>query len=158
MSPFDAFRAGLPGPDALHEGLIGQGAVIDGPFGPRPLIYADYVASGRAHRAVEAFAMDEVLPWYANSHTEASHCGGAMTRLRRAARSEVLRCVGGGADHAGRRDLPAEYGGGLDPGGVGDPRGPDRGSRGDRRGRAGGEPFLSARGRLEPVVRGHRPF
>ena len=100
ISPFARFRAGLPGIRRLHHGVIGRDAVIDGPFGPRPMIYADYVASGRAHEAVERFIMAEVLPWYANSHTEASHCGGRMTRLRKAARAEILACVNGGPDHA----------------------------------------------------------
>ncbi|WP_221931983.1 aminotransferase class V-fold PLP-dependent enzyme [Paracoccus sp. M683] len=100
MDFFQRFRAGLGGIEALHEGVIGRDAVIEGPFGARRMIYADYVASGRALRQVEAFVMEEVLPWYANSHTEASHCGGVMTRLRRGARAEILRCLGGGADHA----------------------------------------------------------
>lgn len=101
MDIFDRFRAGLGGIDSLHQGVIGGDAVIEGPFGPRRMIYADYVASGRALRQVESAIMEDVLPWYANSHTEASHCGGMMTRMRRAARAEILRCVGGAAeDHA----------------------------------------------------------
>ncbi|MBU3030911.1 aminotransferase class V-fold PLP-dependent enzyme [Paracoccus marinaquae] len=100
MNFFDTFRVRLGGIEALHDGLIGHDAVIDGPFGPRRMIYADYVASGRALRQVETAIMEEVLPWYANSHTEASHCGGMMTRLRRAARAEILRCTGGGPEHA----------------------------------------------------------
>ncbi|MDX5360690.1 MAG: aminotransferase class V-fold PLP-dependent enzyme, partial [Alphaproteobacteria bacterium] len=70
----------------------------EGPFGPRPLLYADYVASGRALRQVETFVMEEVLPWYANSHTEASHCGMTMTRKREAARRVVARAVNASAD------------------------------------------------------------
>lgn len=100
MTEFDHFRASLPAPDALHEGLIGNAAVIDGPFGPRRMIYADYVASGRAHRAIEQFVLDKVLPWYANSHTRSSHCGQVITRLRDAARAEILRCTSGGPEHA----------------------------------------------------------
>ena len=82
MNPLDAFRARIAAMSLkqLHDAIIGHDAVIDGPFGPRPMIYADYVASGRALRPVEEFVMAEVLPWYANSHTEASHCGGTMTR------------------------------------------------------------------------------
>ena len=98
---FARFRASLPAdPAALHDGLIGHGIPVDGPFGPHPLVYADYVASGRALRQVEGFVMDNVLPWYANSHTEASACGGAMTRMRRAARADILRCLNGTDDHA----------------------------------------------------------
>jgi selenocysteine lyase/cysteine desulfurase len=100
MDFFARFRSGLGDPEQLHRGIIGHDAVIEGPFGPRRMIYADYVASGRALRQVETAIMEDVLPWYANSHTEASHCGGMMTRLRRAARAEILRCVNGGPDHA----------------------------------------------------------
>ena len=99
MTFFDQFRRSIDF-QTLHDGIIGAGATIDGPFGTKPLIYADYVASGRALRQVETAIMDHVLPWYANSHTEASHCGGVMTRLRREARAEILRCMKGGPEHA----------------------------------------------------------
>lgn len=100
MTVFDMFRASLPAPDALHEGLIGNDAMIDGPFGTHRMIYADYVASGRAHRAIEGFVMEQVLPWYANSHTRSSHCGRIITGLRDQARAEILRCTQGGPEHA----------------------------------------------------------
>ena len=82
--------------------MIGDGAEIDGPFGPKPLIYADYVASGRALFPVENFIMQSVLPYYANSHTEASYCGAFCTRLRAEARAEIARMGRGGARLFGR--------------------------------------------------------
>ena len=102
MSPFDSYLALLGDDplDAVHRGLIGRDAVIAGPFGPRRMIYADYIASGRALRPIEEWVMEHVLPWYANSHTEASHCGGTMTRMRRAARAAIAGCVGAGPEHA----------------------------------------------------------
>lgn len=100
MDFFKNFRLRVSDLGALQEGLIGKGRVLNGPFGPRKMIYADYVASGRALRQVEETIMEDVLPWYANSHTEASHCGATMTTLRRAARAEILRCTGGGEEHA----------------------------------------------------------
>lgn len=95
---FDSYLSRLS--TTLHDQLIGHDAVIHGPFGPRRMIYADYIASGRALRPLEEWVMDNVLPWYANSHTEASHCGGAMTRMRRAARAAIADCVGAGPEHA----------------------------------------------------------
>ncbi|WP_300586875.1 aminotransferase class V-fold PLP-dependent enzyme [Marivita sp.] len=83
--------------DWISAGLIGDGIEIDGPFGPKPLVYADYVASGRALDQVEDFIRHNVLPYYANSHTQASYCGSYVTRLREAARSEVARMTGAGA-------------------------------------------------------------
>ncbi|MDZ4134579.1 MAG: aminotransferase class V-fold PLP-dependent enzyme, partial [Paracoccaceae bacterium] len=93
--------AALRHPDlaaALCAGQIGENRLIDGPYGPKPLIYADHVASGRALRQVETFIAEEVLPFYANSHTQASFCGGYITRLREAARGHIARIVQAGAD------------------------------------------------------------
>ena len=84
----------------LRHGLVGNDAVVEGPFGAKPLVYADYVASGRAVMQVERFILERVLPYYANSHTEASYCGGLMTRLRRDARATIEACCGATAEHA----------------------------------------------------------
>ena len=59
----------------LRAGLIGEGTEIPTPFGMKRLVYADYTASGRPLRQVEDFIAEHVLPYYANSHTEASYCG-----------------------------------------------------------------------------------
>jgi selenocysteine lyase/cysteine desulfurase len=103
QGPLHDFRQGLIDGDVVSElrtGLIGKTATIEGPYGVKQLLYADYVASGRALLQIERFILDEVLPYYANSHTEASHCGGFMTRLRREARASIAQCCGAGAEHA----------------------------------------------------------
>ena len=82
----------------LAQTLIGEGVMIPGLNGDVPLVYADYVASGRAMRPVEAFISEKLLPFYANSHTEASYCGQYVTRLRRDARAEIARLTGAGDD------------------------------------------------------------
>lgn len=101
MRPLEAFRQSLQRDDIvgwIRSGLIGDGIEIDGPFGPKTLVYADYVASGRALEQVEDFIRHNVLPYYANSHTQASYCGAYITRLREDARTEVARLVGAGPD------------------------------------------------------------
>lgn len=101
MTTLDAFRQTLAQPDvldALRRGLIGDGMEIETPFGIQRLLYADYVASGRALCQVEDFVTRSVLPYYANSHTEASFCGEAMTRMRAAARAVIAQAVGAGPD------------------------------------------------------------
>ena len=85
---------------SLQAGVIGDGVMIPGLDGDVPLVYADYVASGRALRQVEDFVTTQVLPFYANSHTEASYCGSYVTRMRREARSEIARVVGATQDDA----------------------------------------------------------
>ena len=57
----DHFKASLGTPDlvgCLRAGLIGEGASISGPLGEREMIYADYVASGRALRQIEDFVLE----------------------------------------------------------------------------------------------------
>lgn len=73
---------------------------IEGPFGPRPLVYADYVASGRALDFVEEAVREKVLPFYGNTHTETSFTGRETTRLREKARAAAKRAVGAGERHA----------------------------------------------------------
>ncbi|MDV7143302.1 aminotransferase class V-fold PLP-dependent enzyme [Tropicimonas sp. TH_r6] len=101
--PLESFKASLQTDDAiaaLRAGLIGEGVEIPGLDGPVRLVYADYVASGRALRQVEDFVAEQVLPYYANSHTEASWCGSYMTRLRAEARAEIARLTRAGEDCA----------------------------------------------------------
>ncbi len=94
LSKFRAEIEAATHTNSLRDGLIGENALIPGLHGDVPLVYADYVASGRALRQVENFVAEHVLPYYANSHTEASYCGSYMTRLRREAREEIARIVG----------------------------------------------------------------
>src|SRR4051812_16526474 len=94
---------GLPDDDAelfraLREAIIGEGAVLEGPYGPRLGVYLDYAASGRAVTFIEDYVRDEVLPYYANTHTEASGFGERTTALREEARRSVGAAVGAGPD------------------------------------------------------------
>ena len=84
--------------ETIRASVIGDDTVLDGPFGGRRLVYADYAASGRALGFVEDFIRDEVLPLYANTHTEVSATGRRMTALREEARRLIHRSVGGGPD------------------------------------------------------------
>jgi selenocysteine lyase/cysteine desulfurase len=79
----------------IRESVIGDDQLMWGPYGPRRVTYADYIASGRALTFVEDFIRDVVLPRYANTHTESSGTGLQTTRLREDARELIRRSVGG---------------------------------------------------------------
>ena len=88
----------LPLMERIRRGIIGEGEVMDGPFGPRRVTYADYTASGRSLDFIEDFIREQVLPRYANTHTESSGTGLATTRLREDARRIIRDAVGGTVD------------------------------------------------------------
>ncbi len=84
----------------IRESVIGRNDVVDGPFGPRRVTYADYTASGRSLTFIEDYIRDQVLPLYANTHTESSGTGLQTTRFREEARSIIRRCVRANDEHA----------------------------------------------------------
>ncbi len=81
----------------FREQIIGIDAEIDTPDGRKPLVYADWVASGRMYGPIER-RMEELAPFVGNTHTETSHCGTLMTRLYHAAQHKIKAHVGAGPD------------------------------------------------------------
>src|SRR5215469_15377605 len=80
--------------ERIRRGIIGEGELMAGPFGPRRVTYADYTASGRSLDFLEDFLRDAVLPLYANTHTESSGTGLQTSRLRESARQLIHAAVG----------------------------------------------------------------
>ena len=79
----------------IRENVIGERRGIETAFGTKPLVYADYTASGRSLHFLEDFIRRQVLPLYANTHSETSFTGAQSTALREQARTIIRRAVGG---------------------------------------------------------------
>jgi selenocysteine lyase/cysteine desulfurase len=82
----------------IRDAVIGEGTIIETSFGAKPLIYADYTASGRSLTFIEDYIRHQVLPFYANTHTETSFTGAQTTKLREQARQIIHKAVKGNDD------------------------------------------------------------
>lgn len=80
----------------IRRAVIGERQLIETSFGRKPLVYADYTASGRGLSFIEETITQQVLPFYANTHTETSYSGAQSTAYRENARQIIHAAVNGG--------------------------------------------------------------
>lgn len=81
--------------ERINRGVIGRHYPMETPFGRRPLIYADYTASGRSLDFIEEQIQQQVLPSYANTHSETSYTGAQTMAFREEARQIIHRALNG---------------------------------------------------------------
>ncbi|XXG59896.1 hypothetical protein AAC387_Pa04g1900 [Persea americana] len=84
----------------LRSQLVGDDVEFDTPFGKRHLTYADHTASGRCLHHIENYIVENVLPFYGNTHTDDSFVGHRTTKMVHEASKYIKRCMGGGPEDA----------------------------------------------------------
>lgn len=76
---FKPFKKNIVGDDLSYNG--------------NKMVYADWTASGRFYQPIEEFISNQVGPLIANTHTEASYTGLAMTNLYHQAQQKIKQHV-----------------------------------------------------------------
>ena len=82
--------------ETYRQGVVGHDLMLSTPYGRHRMVYADWTASGRLYRPLEQRLLDTVGPWMANTHTETSATGQAMTEAYGHARALIKRHVNAG--------------------------------------------------------------
>ena len=78
---------------SIRDNLIGERIALKTPFGVKPMVYADYTASGRSLNHIEDFIHNRVLPFYANTHTETSATGRQTMAFCEEARELIKKSI-----------------------------------------------------------------
>ena len=73
--------------------IIGVDQYFESPFGRQKIVYTDWTASGRLYRPIEEKLMNEFGPFVANTHTETTVSGTAMTMAYHEARHIIKHHV-----------------------------------------------------------------
>ena len=92
----------------FRENIIGIDQTFMSPYGEQKLIYTDWIASGRLYKPIEEKLMHQFGPFVANTHTETSTSGAAMTLAYHEARKIIKRHV-----NANENDLLITEGSGM---------------------------------------------
>ncbi|MBU3012279.1 aminotransferase class V-fold PLP-dependent enzyme [Polaribacter vadi] len=73
--------------------IIGVNQTFTSPYGEQNLVYCDWTASGRLYKSIEDKISNQIGPFVANTHTETSTSGAAMTLAYHEARNIIKRHV-----------------------------------------------------------------
>ncbi|RZC66104.1 hypothetical protein C5167_009796 [Papaver somniferum] len=84
----------------LRSQVIGDNLEFETPFGKRKLVYADHTASGRSLHYIENYIIQNVLPFYGNTHTSDSYVGRKTSKMVQEATEYIKKCLGGSLNDA----------------------------------------------------------
>ncbi len=82
----------------FRKNIIGIEQEFNSPFGKQRMVYTDWTASGRLYRPIEDKITNEFGPFVANTHTETTVSGTAMTKAYHEARHIIKQHVNAGPD------------------------------------------------------------
>jgi len=94
--------------ESFRENTIGRGHRFCFPSGEKEIIYADWTASARGYRPIESCLQNEVIPFFANTHTQTTTTGTLMTQAYEEAKAIVKEHV-----HANENDVLIFCGSGM---------------------------------------------
>jgi selenocysteine lyase/cysteine desulfurase len=92
----------------FRENIIGLDTKYQSPYGEQKIVYGDWIASGRLYAPIEKRLSEEIGPFVANTHTEASETGTLMTKSYHYAHKLIKQHV-----NAGRNDVIITAGFGM---------------------------------------------
>ena len=92
----------------FREHIVGAEQTFQSPYGVQKLIYSDWTASGRLYASIEEKMLHQFAPFIANTHTETTTSGAAMTLAYHEARKVIKRHV-----HANSNDVLITTGSGM---------------------------------------------
>lgn len=82
----------------FRKHIVGVHQKFQSPYGEKEIIYTDWTASGRFYRPIEEKILNEFGPFVANTHTETSITGSAMTMAYHKARNIIKQHVNASKD------------------------------------------------------------
>ena len=82
----------------FRNDIIGVDQTFNSPYGHQKIIYTDWTASERLYRKIEEKIMNQFGPFVANTHTETTVTGTAMTLAYHEARHIIKHHVNANSD------------------------------------------------------------
>lgn len=82
----------------FRKHIVGINQTFQSPYGEKEIIYTDWTASGRLYRPIEEKLINQFGPFVANTHTETSITGSAMTMAYHKARNIIKKHVNASED------------------------------------------------------------
>ena len=79
--------------DIFRTNIVGQDQTFCSPYGEQKILYADWIASGRMYAPIEKVLSDDIAPFVANTHTETTVTGSAMTMAYHKAKEIIKQHV-----------------------------------------------------------------